>query len=401
MSITVRDIPVCFSYIWTIYFFSKYVKNFFRTRIKYVILLGLVIGFGLGTRIAFIVNLFPLFLISIVFLIIYKNKINLLSEIKIFFLESLIIIFSSTLIIFSFWIFAYDEGPIRALLLAIAETLNLLEQLGPPTDIIKGNIYNTINTPRTYMLSYFLGRFPIFLIILFIISFFIIIGKKNYLSQKYNNFNLKIYSNLFIFLFPILIIILLKVKLYDGIRLLLFVIPFFSLLTAISINYLLENFNTNKLSKIGLVVIFFTFLPFLERYVRLTPYQYDFTNYSHISFANSKNFYQHDYWAISYKELIKKIKNDERFKEKKFSVSVCGGDIWQIVNEFSKDKVFRKNVTYISYLAANKADYVFLTGRLGIGKYQNIKCFDRFEGQDLYSAGRLGVTYSVLREIKK
>ena len=54
-----------------------------------------------------------------------------------------------------------------------------------------------------------------------------------------------------------------------------------------------------------------------ERFIKLTPYQYDFSNYSKISFKDTKNLYQHDFWATSYKELVKKITlSQEEYAEK-------------------------------------------------------------------------------------
>ena len=40
-----------------------------------------------------------------------------------------------------------------------------------------------------------------------------------------------------------------------------------------------------------------------------------------------------------------------------------------------------------------------MINRLGSEKFKNIKCFDRFKGEDIESVERLGVTYSILRKI--
>ena len=63
MSITVRDMPICFAQVWSIYFVSKYIKNFYENNTKFTIALGLVIGFGLGSRLGFLANLVPIFII--------------------------------------------------------------------------------------------------------------------------------------------------------------------------------------------------------------------------------------------------------------------------------------------------------------------------------------------------
>ena len=115
MSITVRDMPVCFAYVWSIYLISKYIKNFFDNNTKITIALGLIIGFGLGSRLGFVINIFPILLILIYFLLIYKNQI----QVKYFLIkilkDSSIIIFLSLIILFSFWINAY-ESPFHILI---------------------------------------------------------------------------------------------------------------------------------------------------------------------------------------------------------------------------------------------------------------------------------------------
>ena len=405
MSITVRDIPVCFAYIWTVYFFFKYTQNFFVKRIKYSILLGLAIGFGLGARVGFVVNLIPLFLILIFFLILNNKRIKLLSETKNIFLDLITITFFSFIILFSFWVNAYDN-PIETLITTITQTLSLSgpeirgSSIGPTMDIINDNIYETKNTPRTYLLSFFFTRFPVFLIFLFLVSLIVIIKKKDFFLKKFKNFSYKINSNFIIFFCPIFLITFLSVNLYDGIRLIIFIIPFFSLFVSIAFYYLIETYRNSKISKVILIISFLIFIPFLERFVRLTPYQYDFANYFYVPFKNSENSFHHDYWAISYKELIKKIKNDENFKNKKFSVSVCGGDIWQAVIEFNKDKEIKNNISYYHSSFNYKADYIIMINRLGFNKeFLNEKCFDRFKGKNIHSVGRLGIIYSVFRKI--
>ena len=141
------------------------------------------------------------------------------------------------------------------------------------------------------------------------------------------------------------------------------------------------------------------FLAFFDRFIKLTPYQYDFSNYRHINYANTKNLYQHDYWATSYRELVKKIRKDKRFANKKFTVSVCGGNLWQIAYEFNKDRNFRKNIFYYHKFVAHKADYIIMINRLGSGKFKNERCFDRFKGIDIKTVERLGVIYSVFRKL--
>ena len=148
-----------------------------------------------------------------------------------------------------------------------------------------------------------------------------------------------------------------------------------------------------------LSLILLSFLFFLERFIKLTPYQYDFSNYFQINYKNTKNLYQHDFWATSYKELVKKIIKKEEFRNKKFTVSVCGGNLWQVAYEFNKDQRFARNVFYYHKFVAHKADYIIMINRLGSGKFKDTRCFDRFKGEDIDHVERIGVIYSIFRKI--
>ena len=398
MSITVRDMPICFAYIWSVYFFIKYIKNFSKNKIKFTIYLGLIIGFGLGSRLGFLVNLLPLFFGLIYFLFIYQNE----SKGKDFYVkiikDTLIIFLLSSAVMFSFWINAY-ENPIQILINTFQQTVQLTK--GPETFIINEKIYNITDTPKNYFLLFFLYRFPLFLICLTILFFIFLYKENKFFYEKYEFFKIKIIFNLFIILFPIFLIIFFNVGIYDDFRLFIFLIPFFSLFSALSFDFLINNFKKNIPYKVILLSILVMFFLFLERFVRLTPYHYDFSNYLNINFVNTKNHYQHDFWATSYKELINKIKTDSEFKKKKFTVSHCGGNIWQIINEFIKDKNLIKNVRFYNFYDAHKADYIIMINRLGFGKFKNDKCFDLYDGEDIHTVKRLGIKYSVLRKIKK
>ena len=396
MSITVRDMPVCFAYAWSMYFLSKYLKNFFNNDIKTIIGMGLVIGFGLGSRLGFIINILPILIILTYFFLIYKKQIQIQSFLEKILKDSFLIVILSLFILFSFWVNAY-ESPFYTLIETFKQTVHLTK--GPETFIINENIYNTIDTPRTYFPLFFLTRFPIFLIILILLFFPFLFIKNDYFIKKYKFFNEKIFFNFLIILIPVLLAIILKVTIFDDFRFFIFLIPFLSLFAGLSFDILVDNFKKNIIYKIILLLILSTFLIFVERFIRLTPYQYSFSNYTSTDYANTKNLYQHDFWATSYKELIKKIKNDKKFEHQKFSVSVCGGNLWQAINEFNKDKYFRKNVSYYHKFAAHKADYIIMINRLGSGKFKNERCFNRFKGTDVKSVKRLGVTYSVFRKM--
>ena len=62
MAINQKDMIVAFANIWTTYLIIRYLKNqqINKKRNRYIIFLGLVIGLGLGVRIAFLSTLIPI-----------------------------------------------------------------------------------------------------------------------------------------------------------------------------------------------------------------------------------------------------------------------------------------------------------------------------------------------------
>ena len=57
-----RDLIIAFCNVWSIYLFIKYLKNqnIDKKRNKYVLLIGLILGLGLGVRFAFPATLIPI-----------------------------------------------------------------------------------------------------------------------------------------------------------------------------------------------------------------------------------------------------------------------------------------------------------------------------------------------------
>ena len=57
-------------------------------------------------------------------------------------------------LLFLFWFNAY-ENPLYTLIESIKQTINLTK--GPETGIINGDVYNTIDTPRNYLATFYLN----------------------------------------------------------------------------------------------------------------------------------------------------------------------------------------------------------------------------------------------------
>tara|TARA_B100002003_G_C13914231_1_gene444808 strand:+ start:39 stop:470 length:432 start_codon:yes stop_codon:yes gene_type:complete len=136
------------------------------------------------------------------------------------------------------------------------------------------------------------------------------------------------------------------------------------------------------------------FLIFLQRFIYLTPYHYDYSNFLKIKFINTEKLYVHDYWATSYKELMKLIKADESIKSIKSDF--CGGDI-HIVRYLS-NKYSNGKVVFVPY---EQADYIIMINTLSTDVNNKSSCFSLRPGKDIVAVNRLGVKLSVLRKLDR
>ena len=266
--------------------------------------------------------------------------------------------------------------------------------MGPTLELMNGNIYETQNTPKTYFLNFFIFRKPIYILILLFVLIFFLKTDNNFFTDKFENFEKKLIFIFSIIGFPILLAIIFQVKIYNGIRLFLFIIPFLSLLSAISLYYILKNFKKFFYIKIIFSVIMLFFLLFLQRFIYLTPYHYDYSNFFKIKFINTEKAYIHDYWTTSYKELMKLIKADKSIKTIKSDF--CGGDIHAV--RYMSNKYSDGKVSFVPY---EQADYIIMINTLSTDVNIKSTCFSLRPGKDIVTVDRLGVKLSVLRKLDK
>ena len=141
-----------------------------------------------------------------------------------------------------------------------------------------------------------------------------------------------------------------------------------------------------------MVIIFF--LLFLQRFIYLTPYHYDYSNFFNIKFSSTEKLYIHDYWTTSYKELMKLINANTSLKEIK--TTYCGGERHSI--KYLANKYSGKKVTKVPY---EQADYVIMINTLSVDADNKSSCYSIYRGKDVVAVNRLGVKLSVLRKLEK
>ena len=122
--------------------------------------------------------------------------------------------------------------------------------MGPTLELMNGNIYETQNTPKTYFLNFLIFRKPIYILILLFTLIFFLKTDNIFFTERFEYFEKKIVVIFSIITFPILLAIFFQVKIYNGIRLFLFIIPFLSIFLAIALYYILKNYKKSFYVKI-------------------------------------------------------------------------------------------------------------------------------------------------------
>ena len=387
MGINPKDTVLFTFLIWTIYYLIEYLEKINVNRLKHLILLSIMIGLGSNTRITFLSLLFPLILFGL-----YYVWINTKS-IKIIFIDLFTISIITFLLIIIIWPH-FHNGDYSLIIENIKQSSKWL--ISVKHGLINGNFYEIQNTPRSYVFQIFLYRTPIFIIFLFLLTYIVILNKKEYLKDQIgNNFNFKFLLLNIIFYWPILILIITKINLYDNFRLILFLIPFLSTISSIGLWYLIKNYNEIKVYyKSVLFLILILNVLFLARFISITPYNYVYVNYfSSPVFSNSQNKYEHDYWLTSVGELTKKIRSKYGNKTSEMKIALCGGRALTHGYYFA---TILKNFNIYNF---EEADFVIVSNRNL--QYDKKTCIQKFSGDDLVSVKKNGLLLSSFRKIKK
>ena len=369
MGMNSKDLVVFFSMIWFCYFFYKYVTE--EKTFKNLIWLSFFIGFGCGTRLTFLVVIFPVLICGFIYLFKkYESQYFYLT--KRFLSHSVVVFLITIFLVIICWphmIMEIKNGNFSNFFsLIVKNTISWND--GPKIGLINGEYYEVFNTPKTYFLDIVKFRLPFYSSLLIILTYVLVFTKTLIVKNETSNFVKKFYIVNVIAFFPILLAIILGVNIYDNLRLFLFVIPFFSLIAAISLHQLLYNFKDSWKSKIGLITIFTLFIFSFYRFILLTPYQYTYVNHSYPSFKESINKFEHEYWGASYKELVKKIKKNYTQKEiENFKIADCGGGDWTLVYYLKKYLGVKR--TYSKGKDLDEATHIVMNNRVFLDVFQN------------------------------
>ena len=245
---------------------------------------------------------------------------------------------------------------------------------------------------------------------------------------KIKNFNEIFYLVNLTAFFPILVSVILSVSIHDNIRLFLFIIPFFSIIAALSLNYFFETFKNYFVTKVSLVLILVLFSISFYRFLMLTPYQYTYVNFSYPFFNKTVDKFEQDYWGASYKELVKNLKDKYSIEEiRKFKFADCYGGqetlLYYLKKNFGIKRLYGiderplqathvaltnrsfaniRNNPYTKSLVDDKGNFL-LSDLETVLRSRNVKttCFKFYSGTDEVTVSRNGVPLSTIRKLDK
>ena len=216
--------------------------------------------------------------------------------------------------------------------------------------------------------------------------------------KKFKFFKNKLVYLLFIIIFPLFTASVLAIKIHDGLRYFLFLIPYLSIIPGLTIYYFIYN-SKFLLNKIYISLILISFFYFLFNFFSLTPYHYTYLNKFNGNFSDSSSRFENDYWGVSIKELVNKIEKNEILKENKnYKIAFCG--INYDIGSFYLKKI--SNLMFIETPKDEIYDYIIMTNRHN-GKDDDEKievktCFDSYKGKDILSVKRNSLILSTIRK---
>ena len=235
-----------------------------------------------------------------------------------------------------------------------------------------GKFYETFNTPWNYIPLNIFYKMPVFYLMIFLIG---IIHLKEINKRIYNNLNFFYFSyiSLFLLFAPVLIAIFFNLKIHDGLRYFVYLIPLFNIIPSIFLYYLYKEFDSLKNKIISIILLPFLII-FIIKFALITPYHYAYLNLFNDIFLE-KNSFENDYWGSSSKELIKKFSKIVN-KDKSLNIATCG------INHINVKYYLKKNgINNFNFVSIDeKFDYAILINRAISNDKTNQKqtCYSKF-----------------------
>ncbi len=389
MGFNSKDTIIAFCHIWIFYFTIRYIK---LNKGKYIYLIGLLAAIGTGLNLFFLGSLIPLILFFFLEIFYFKKILVRNLKIKKISYDILIafVIFYFTLILF--WIDTHPNIILLPFKLFYEWVFSDLWR-GYPYILVNGEYFFYSEIPKSYLLTNLIYKSPEYFLITYPIFVIFFLMDRAFFSKMFKDFNYKLALVLSMVLYPFLLLYLTPFSIYDGLRHVLWMIPYLCIIPALAIFYLLKNIRYLKIKLIsGIMFLLISYFSF--NFFTITPYQYTYLNILNGKKENNYKKFENDYWGGSIKELINNL---DLPKNSKLKISTCG--VSQAVPKYYLKKNGYKNYKVGHY---KESDFIIMTNRVILkeeGKRELINCFEKFKGENLYKVTRNGAILSVIRKI--
>ena len=393
MAFNCKDTIIAFSHVWIFYLCIRYIKKQYikKKANSYINFIAVLSAVGTGINLFFLGSLIPILLFLLID-IFFLKKITCKAFNKKKFLIDLgksFVIFYILLVIF--WIDTHPNIFILPFKFFSDWAFGDFWR-GYPYILVNGDYFIYKEIPKSYLFINLIYKSPEYFLLTYIIFLTIFFKSRNFFEKKFFLFNYKLTLITSMIVFPFVLLYFTSFSIYDGLRHVLWAIPYICIIPGLTIYYLVENINSIKvkltLSLLSLFIIYFLFNFFL-----ITPYQYTYLNILNGKIENRYKKFENDYWGSSIKELIKKVNLN---KKRTITFAYCG--INQNVAKYYLKKSGYSNFTFENPKDAN---YIIMTNRTFLdektGKISN--CFDVFKGENIFEVRRNKLLLSTIRKI--
>ena len=387
MGFNSKDTIIAFCHVWIFYLTIRYLKSH---KSSYIYSISLLSAVGTGINLFFLGSLLPLvifFLLEISFL----KKFNYKEiEIKKFFSDLIkgFLIFYFFLVLF--WIDTHPNIFTLPFKLFYEWAFSDIWR-GYFYILVNGDYYLYADIPKSYLFTNIIFKSPEYFLVAYVIFFALFISRGSYLTNSFRLFNYKMIWISSMVIYPFVLLYVTPFSIYDGLRHVLWMLPYLCIIPALTIYFLIKNLKKVivKFVSISLLILI---VFFLFNFLAITPYQYTYLNILNGSKKNNIKKFENDYWGGSIKELVNKIDFN---KNKKIKVSTCG-----VSTNVPKYYLKKRGFTNFEISRYENSDYIIITNRATVNDKNNklLNCFDKYDGEEIFFVSRNGVTLSSFRK---
>ena len=243
MGFNSKDTIIAFCHVWIFYLAIKYLKSNKSSQIYYISVLSAV---GTGINLFFLGSLLPLVIFFLLEKFVYKKFNKEKIKIKKFlgYLIKVFLIFYFTLILF--WIDTHPNIFILPFKFFNEWAFSDLWR-GYFYIMVNGEYYLYKDIPKTYLFTNIIYKSPEYFLLTYILFFVVLVSSKSFFIKRFKSFSYKLVLIISMVLYPFILLYLTSFSIYDGLRHVLWMLPYLCIIPALTIFYLIKNLDQFKI----------------------------------------------------------------------------------------------------------------------------------------------------------